>query len=94
MNSFTDPIIQLATSADLIIEKPDDGTTYLCFIASGSQRSEEMEGENVWRIARYTESTNVSTGIKKTKLMYPRGSKGFNFNIGDIDDYDYKYSIN
>ncbi len=93
MNSFTDPIIQLATSADLIIEKTD-GTTYLCFIAAGSKRHAEMEGQNVWRIARYTESTNVSTGTKETKLKYPRGSKGFNFNIGEIEDYEYKYSIN
>lgn len=89
MNSLTNPLIQLLEKADCIIEL-EDGTTYMCFVsASEADRSQPLDGQAVWRIARY--STVTTEGVKYTRLEYPNGNSLFCHTLTNYSEYEYKY---
>lgn len=93
MKDFLNAEYLSAMGADLIIERPTSGKTYVCTLdrSKYNPSGAPIEEQPIWQIKCVSE-TSDSSG-RQTQILYPNGMAAYRFAAADADSYTYTYKI-
>lgn len=94
MKNFLSEEYLAAVGADLVIEKPTDGKTYVCALDRSAYDRDSVipiEEQDCWQVRLIKETS--SSGTKQTQILFPDGSTDYRFSAANADSYTYTYKF-